>query len=84
MKPIKFPGANVVFGAGQKEYIPLPAYREPGATGQVTTCWQLTWRERWKILFTGRVWYSVLTFGDALQPQRPSVDCPLAPKDKKS
>lgn len=33
MKPIKFDGVNVVFGANQPEYTPLPAQVLPGDYG---------------------------------------------------
>ncbi len=43
MQPLKFEGANIVFGANQPEYIPLPAERvgKP-QTGQINTCWELS------------------------------------------
>lgn len=71
MKPLKFKGHNIVFGENQKEYQPLPALYD---SGTVITCWKLSWRERLKILFTGKFWLSQMTFGDALQPQLPSAD----------
>ncbi|MCX7010260.1 MAG: hypothetical protein NTY53_23980 [Kiritimatiellaeota bacterium] len=43
----------------------------------VTSCWGLTWRERWRVLCTGRIWFSVLTFNHSLQPQLPAVEKPL-------
>jgi hypothetical protein len=74
MKPIPFEGSNVVFGKGQPEYLELPAHSD-GTT--VTSCWQLTFKERMKVLVTGRVFFSQVTFGTSLQPQRPSVDNPV-------
>lgn len=37
MTPIKFKGQNIVFGANQPEYQPLPALKLHD--GQVITCW---------------------------------------------
>ena len=69
MEPIKFDGANIVFGANQPEYRPLPAERVGNAVvGQINTCWELTPEELKTIAETGRIWLSVLTFGQPLQP----------------
>lgn len=77
MKPIKFDGANVVFGANQPEYQPLPAERRgnPG-TGEIVTCWKLSPDELKKIVETGQIWLSLLTFGQPLQPVLLSVEKP--------
>jgi len=72
MKPINFPASNIVYSKNQPEYLPLPAYKAPD--NSVTSCWALTWRERLKILRTGRVWLDVLTFGQPLQPVILSAD----------
>ena len=76
MRPVFFPGSNCVFAKDQPEYLPLPAHRS-GYDGTVTSCWKLTWRERLKVIFTGRVWLQQLAFGSPLQPQRPSIDRPM-------
>ena len=48
MKPVEFPGVNVVFAKGP-EYIPLPAMKVPNdPQGIIITKWQLSrrnWRE---------------------------------------
>lgn len=66
MKPINFEGSNVVFGADQPEYQPLPAYR--AADGTVVTCWQLEPGDLERIAQNGCVWLSMLTFNQPLQP----------------
>lgn len=77
MEPIKFDGANVVFGAEQPEYQPLPAERRgKGQTGEILTCWELTPDEIKRIQETGVIWLSVLTFGNLLQPVLLSADKP--------
>lgn len=73
MKPIEFPEKNIVFAENQKDYLPLPAFRADDENGTVVTCWELTWQERIKIFFTGKLWWTQLTFGKKLQPQLPSV-----------
>lgn len=70
MTPQAFPEQNVIFAVNQPPYLPLGAYRAGDANGRVVFCWGLTWRERFHVLFTGRIWHSVLTFYGPLQPQR--------------
>lgn len=66
MKPIEFKEQNVVYAKDQKEYMPLPALKfEDGA---VITCWKLSWKEILKLLFTRKVWVTMLTFNKPLQP----------------
>ncbi len=73
MTPVKFPEQNVVFAKDQPEYLPLPAW----TNGQeVTSCWRLTWRERFAVLIKGRIWLTQLTFGQPLQPQLPRTHRP--------
>jgi len=74
MKPIDFSEQNVCYAVRQPEYLPLPAHRTDD--GLVISCWKLSWYERFKIIFTGKVWLSVLTFNSLLQPQRPSIHKP--------
>ena len=77
MEPLNFEGANIVFGANQPEYQPLPAERVGNAAiGQVNTCWELSKDELKQIQETGKIWVSLLTFGQPLQPVLISVDKP--------
>ena len=76
MEPIKFDGANVVYGANQPEYIPLPAEKRPGRSGEIVTCWELNPNEKKIIQETGKIWLSVLTFGQPLQPLLLTIDKP--------
>ena len=75
MKPIKFPECNVEFAKNQPEYLSLPAHRCPNdARGQIVVCWRLSFRERAILLFTGRLWHSILTFNKPLQPVKLQVE----------
>ena len=76
MEPIKFDGANVVYGANQPEYKPLPAERRPGRSGEVVTCWELSPDELKRVQETGKIYLGLLTFGQPLQPVIMSVDKP--------
>jgi hypothetical protein len=75
MKPIKFPEANTTFAKDQKQYLPLPAYRD--RTGLVVSCWHLSLVERLRVLFTGRIWLQQHTFTRPLQPQSVSAKSPF-------
>lgn len=74
MKPIPFPGSNVVFAANQPEYLPLPAHQRED--GVVTSCWELTDEEMEEVSRTHLIWFSVHTFNRPLQPQLPQVQIP--------
>lgn len=74
MEPIEFKEQNVVFAKDQPEYRPLPAMRDGSKEGQVVSCWQLSFKERIKILFTGKMWMSLMMFGKPLTPSILSVN----------
>ncbi len=81
MKPMSpvLPGVDLeetVYSKNQPPYIPLPARRLEDPEGTILTRWRLTWRERCKILWSGDLYLWVLTFGQRLQPLRPTVDRP--------
>lgn len=73
MQPIKFSRSNVIFAKNQPEYLQLPAHSNNGV---VTSCWQLSLKERLHVLCTGRLWLQQMTFDTPLQPQRPSIKKP--------
>lgn len=68
MKPIKFPEANITFAENQPEYQPLPAFIKDNPQGETVSCWQLSFKERIKILITGKLWVSLWTFNKPLTP----------------
>ncbi|MFA5723971.1 MAG: hypothetical protein WC979_06955 [Candidatus Pacearchaeota archaeon] len=72
MKPIYFIQCNIIYAKDQPPYIPLPAHKTED--GQVTSCWGFSWKERLRILFGAKVYWRQLTFNNALQPVRPSLD----------
>lgn len=76
MELIDFPEQNTVFAKDQPEYRRLPAHRFNDDDGRIACCWQLSWRERLRVLFTGRIWQQVLTFNNPLQPQLLTVEKP--------
>lgn len=75
MKPIEFKEQNIVFAKDQPEYLPLPAHKVVNdPKGQVIFCQYLSFRERIKLLFTGKVWVCLLSFNAALTPSFLTVD----------
>lgn len=82
MKLIEFPDQTVVIAKDQPEYLPLPAFQFANdPTGRTVCCWQLTWRERLRLLLTGRLWHQIMTFRQPLQPQWLGLDKPFNPGD---
>lgn len=75
MEPINFDGCNIIFAEDQPEYMPLPAHKN--ILGDVTVCWKLSFKERVKVLFTGKIWQKILTFNKALQPQLLTCKSPV-------
>lgn len=75
MKIYKFKECNWIYGESQPEYLPLPVHRKED--GEVISCWKCSFLERIKLLFTGKVYFSVLTFNAPLQPQLVSIKNPV-------
>jgi hypothetical protein len=67
----------IVYAKDQPEYLPLPAWK--GLDGHRVTRWNLTWKERFQVLFGGSIWLSILTFNRPLQPVMLDTICPLMP-----
>ena len=80
MKPVKFIKANTTFGEDQPQYLPLPAHLDDTEFGVLTSCWQLTWRERLKLALLGKVWIQTMTFRQPLQPIKVTLDPDLPVK----
>lgn len=77
MEPVKFDGVNVVFGENQPEYDQLPAERVGRPeSGQIITCWEVSPEEIKRIQETGKIWLSVLTYGQPLHPVLLTTDKP--------
>lgn len=74
MKAIKFKGHNMVLAEDQPQYTPLPVCCECTSDGSMVSCFALSFWERMRVLFTGRMFFRQLTFGNPLQPIRPMVE----------
>jgi len=77
MKPIDFKGSNCNYAESQDEYLTLPAYKHGDDSGAVSSCWKFSILERIKILFTGKVYLTLLTFNKPLTPQLLQVYSPV-------
>lgn len=77
MKPITFKESNVTYAKNQPPYLPLPAWQKKDERGTVVCCWKADFLERLRILFTGRVYLSMLTFNKPLTPNRIYAENPV-------
>lgn len=77
MKPVAFPEQTVVLAPDQKGYDPLPVHATPAPELIMVSCWRLGWRERLKLLLTGRLWLMQRTLGHPLQPSLITADRPF-------
>lgn len=68
----------VMVAKDQPEYQTLPTAFVKGAEGMRVTRWKLTWRERIRVLFSGSLWLSLLTFNGPLQPSMIYTECPIS------
>ncbi len=66
MKPVKFEESNVVYGEGQEGVEPLPALKFE--SGEVVSCWKLSWKELLRLIWKREIWACVQTHNKPLQP----------------
>lgn len=71
MKPIPFKEYNKIIAKNQPEYLDLPVHMKDGVA---TSCWKLSIIDKIRIIFTGKVYLSIWTFDNPLQPQLMSID----------
>lgn len=76
MYPTEFKKQNCVYASDQPEYLPLPAFKHNDEWKCVSSCWKMTAWERIKVLFTGKVWVVMPTFGKPLTPVKLSIETP--------
>ncbi len=79
MKPIEL-NTNVVFGANQEGFFPLPAYKDDN--GDVYTTWELTEEERAEVMKTGRIYLIVQTFNRGFNPVFLTVENPFIEQEQ--
>lgn len=74
MKPIRFKEQNVIYAENQDEYQPLPALKTNDDMGTVVSCWELSFKERLRVLFTGKIWMGLCSFNKPLTPSYLTTD----------
>jgi hypothetical protein len=72
--PVKFPEHMHVLAKNQPPFRPLPVWQDDE---QTVSQWQMSWSERFRIFFSGRLWLRQVNFGAPLQAQLPSVETPF-------
>ena len=65
------------FAKDQPEYIALPAHVGPPPDFMTVTRWRFSFTERVRILLSGDLWLTILTFGKPLQPVKLDAECPI-------
>jgi D-serine dehydratase len=68
MKILDFKESNCVYAENQPQYLPLPCLKSGGVDGIVTFCMGLSFIERLRVLFTGKIWCNLMTFNKPLTP----------------
>jgi len=68
MKPVKFKGQNTVIKSKSNDFYDMPILVSDTTEGHVVMCYKLSFIERIRVLFTGRIWLSVLSFKKPLKP----------------
>jgi hypothetical protein len=73
---------ETLYGATQREYKPLPAFRDTSQpTVPVITRWRLSAEDLQRILDGGDIYLTQLTFGYSLQAVSLSTECPIVPSE---
>ena len=68
MKALEFKEQNVVYAKDQPEYLPLPGHKVDEPEGRFIFCQGLSFTERIRVLITGKIWVSLMTFNKPLTP----------------
>lgn len=59
----------MVYAEHQDEYQNLPVWKDKhSVSGNAVSCWGLSWKDRLKALFFGRIYLCQMTFHENLQP----------------
>ncbi len=74
MTPRKFEEANIFYPAVSGVYEECHAHNS--MDGTITISWKLTWKEKFRLLFTGVIWHQILVYKMQMQPQRLTTEKP--------
>lgn len=73
MKPVTFKHQTSVYAKTQPQYQNLPSLKLNTPEGEVIASWRLSFWERVRVLFLGRIWVSIYTFNERLAPSKVST-----------
>lgn len=68
MKPKEFKEQNCIYAKDQSEYLPLPGFKVDETEGRFIFCMGLSFLERIRVLWFGKIWCSLMTFNKPLTP----------------
>jgi hypothetical protein len=77
MKPVEFDAVNMRWAEDQPEYQTLPAHV---TSEESISCWQLSWRDLLRLIFTRRIWLRQMNMNQPLQPQLMQTEDPFTEK----
>jgi hypothetical protein len=77
---VEFPEQTTEIAKNQPEYRVMSAYQfADDPHGRIVCCWELSLRDRLRVLFFGKIWQHILTFNNEVQPQLIMTDKPKMP-----
>jgi hypothetical protein len=59
---------TTIYAKDQPQYQPLPGHKVKETEGRFIFCMGLSFMERVRVLFTGNIWVSLMTFNKPLTP----------------
>ena len=68
MEALKFKEQNTVFAKNQPQYKSLSALKVDEPEGRVIFCMGMSFWERVRVLFLGKIWVSLMMFNKPLTP----------------
>jgi hypothetical protein len=74
MRAIEFKEVNKVLAKNSAKYKSLPIFLDGRSEGVAVSCYRLSFKERLKVLFSGKIWHGQMTFHKPFQPQLMSVN----------
>ena len=68
MKAIEFKEQNGALSRKDSPLRPIPIFKDPSEKAQVVSCWKLSFKERMRLLLLGKLWVSIITYNNPVQP----------------
>ena len=71
MESLKFKECNIEIARDQPEYKSIHAWKDD--SGTVVMCYKMSFKEKLRALFLGKIWLTRLTFNQDFQPMKIST-----------